>query len=105
MVLDGVISETHGLMRMAALAALKGADLIVHEGDAGKREVLDQLREIAPLHAVRGNIDVKVSAREPPQPGGMIDTSGHHLSGFEGRRTQTRLSLAEHPVSSCDPPR
>ena len=59
MMLVGVISDTHGLMRPVALAALKGADLIIHAGDVGKHEVLDQLRVIAPTHAVRGNIDLQ----------------------------------------------
>jgi uncharacterized protein len=56
-VLVGVISDTHGLMRPAALTALSGADLVIHAGDVGKREVLDRLRQIAPTYAVRGNID------------------------------------------------
>lgn len=53
----GVISDTHGLIRPTALAALQGSDLIIHAGDVGKPEVLDALRRIAPLVAVRGNID------------------------------------------------
>jgi uncharacterized protein len=56
--LVGVISDTHGLMRPAALDALKGSDVIIHAGDVGKREVIDQLCEIAPTRAVRGNIDM-----------------------------------------------
>ena len=50
----GVISDTHGLMRPSALAALAGVDLIVHAGDVGRAEVLQQLRAIAPTYAVRG---------------------------------------------------
>jgi uncharacterized protein len=53
----GVISDTHGLLRPQALAALRGCDLIIHAGDVGKPEVLDRLREIAPTFAVRGNVD------------------------------------------------
>ncbi len=53
----GVISDTHGLMRPQALAALAGSDLIIHAGDVGRPEVLDALRTIAPVHAVRGNVD------------------------------------------------
>ncbi len=53
----GVISDTHGLLRAEAIAALQGADAIVHAGDIGKPEVLDALREIAPLTVVRGNVD------------------------------------------------
>jgi putative phosphoesterase len=53
----GVISDTHGLVRPEALRALRGADLIVHAGDVGAPEVLEALRAIAPVVAVRGNND------------------------------------------------
>jgi uncharacterized protein len=53
----GVISDTHGLVRPEALAALRGCDAIVHAGDIGKPEVLEQLAELAPLTAIRGNVD------------------------------------------------
>ena len=53
----GLISDTHGLLRHEALAALKGSDLIIHAGDIGKPEILGQLRALAPVVAVRGNID------------------------------------------------
>jgi hypothetical protein len=53
----GVISDTHGLVRPAALTALSGAQLIVHAGDVGSPEVLEQLRAVAPVVAVRGNND------------------------------------------------
>lgn len=56
-ILVGVISDTHGLMRPEALRALLGSDLIVHGGDIGKPEVLESLRLIAPVFAVRGNVD------------------------------------------------
>lgn len=53
----GLISDTHGLLRPAAVAALAGCEAIVHAGDVGKPAVLDGLREIAPLTAIRGNVD------------------------------------------------
>ena len=53
----GVISDTHGLLRLEALAALRGSDLINHAGDVGSTEVLDRLRDVAPTFAVRGNND------------------------------------------------
>ena len=53
----GVISDTHGLLRPEAVAALEGSDLIVHAGDVGAPEVLEVLRRIAPVFAVRGNND------------------------------------------------
>ena len=53
----GVIADTHGLLREEALDALRGVDLIVHAGDVGKPEVLERLRTVAPVMAVRGNND------------------------------------------------
>ena len=53
----GLISDTHGLLRPEALRALDGSDLIVHAGDVGKPEILDALQLLAPVVAVRGNID------------------------------------------------
>jgi putative phosphoesterase len=53
----GLISDTHGLLRPEALRALDGSDLIIHAGDVGKPEILDALRALAPVIAVRGNID------------------------------------------------
>jgi putative phosphoesterase len=57
MVKIGVISDTHGLLRPEAVAALRGSDLILHTGDVGAPEILDQLHEVAPVTAVRGNVD------------------------------------------------
>ena len=53
----GLISDTHGLVRPEALAALKGSNLIIHAGDIGKPEVLDVLETVAPVIAIRGNND------------------------------------------------
>ena len=55
--LIGVISDTHGLVRPQAIEALAGVDLILHAGDIGTSAVLDELRDIAPVVAVRGNND------------------------------------------------
>ncbi|MEM7077827.1 MAG: metallophosphoesterase family protein [Pseudomonadota bacterium] len=55
--LVGLISDTHRLLRPEALDALSSSDMIIHAGDIGAPEVIDQLREIAPVEAVRGNID------------------------------------------------
>src|SRR5690349_17908428 len=54
----GVISDTHGLLRPEALSALTGSELIIHAGDVGNPEILDKLRSIAPVIAVRGNVDL-----------------------------------------------
>jgi putative phosphoesterase len=53
----GVISDTHGLLRPAAVKALEGAEHILHAGDVGDPAILDQLRVIAPVTAIHGNID------------------------------------------------
>ncbi|GHC26004.1 phosphoesterase [Kushneria pakistanensis] len=53
----GIISDTHGLLRDEALSTLEGCGLILHLGDVGDRAILEQLAELAPLIAVRGNID------------------------------------------------
>jgi uncharacterized protein len=62
----GVISDTHGLLRPQALAALRGSELIIHAGDVGDPAILAALGEIAPLFAVRGNIDRGAWARDLP---------------------------------------
>lgn len=53
----GLISDTHGLLRPEAVAALRGSDLIVHAGDVGDRAILAALGRLAPVRAVRGNND------------------------------------------------
>jgi putative phosphoesterase len=55
--LVGVISDTHGLLRAEAVATLSGVEHILHAGDVGDARILDELREIAPVTAIRGNID------------------------------------------------
>jgi putative phosphoesterase len=53
----GLISDTHGLLRPRTLPALRGSDLIIHAGDVGDPKILEELRRLAPVVAVRGNID------------------------------------------------
>ncbi len=65
--LFGVISDTHGLLRPEAVAALQGVGQILHAGDVGTIRVLEGLREVAPVTAVRGNIDRGVLAAELPR--------------------------------------
>lgn len=66
-VLIGVISDTHGLLRPEALDALRGSQHIIHAGDVGDPEILDKLATIAPVTAVRGNVDKAAWARNLPQ--------------------------------------
>jgi putative phosphoesterase len=67
MAIVGVISDTHGLLRAEAVAALREADFIVHAGDVGTPEILEELRAIAPVTAVRGNVDGGSWARRLPK--------------------------------------
>jgi putative phosphoesterase len=62
----GVISDTHGLLRESALDALRGSALIIHAGDVGGHEILDRLSQLAPVVAVRGNVDRSAWASELP---------------------------------------
>src|SRR5579872_3173909 len=63
----GLISDTHGLLRPEALDALKGVTRIVHAGDIGSPDVLPRLSQIAPVSAVRGNIDSASWSVDVPQ--------------------------------------
>ena len=60
----GVISDTHGLLRPEAQRRLEGVDHIIHAGDIGRPEIVDALRSIAPVIAIRGNVDSGEWARE-----------------------------------------
>lgn len=74
----GVISDTHGLLRPEAVAALRGAEHIIHAGDVGKPEILEMLREIAPVTAIRGNVDKGAWARKLPESE-AVEFGGHAI--------------------------
>jgi uncharacterized protein len=92
--LVGVISDTHGLMRTEALAALRSSDLIIHAGDVGRAEIIDQLGAIAPTFAVRGNVDTQGLAR------GLPDTRVVEAGQLRLYVLHVRAELAVDPVSS-----
>ena len=71
----GIISDTHGLLRPEAERVLTGVDHIIHAGDIGRPEIVNALRRIAPVTAIRGNVDSGEWAREYP------DTKLVHLAG------------------------
>lgn len=73
--LIGVISDTHGLLRPEALAALQGSSLIIHAGDVGDPKILDRLSGIAPVTAVRGNVDRESWAKNLPETN-IIEVDG-----------------------------
>jgi len=66
-VIIGVISDTHGLLRPEAVAALQGSDHIVHAGDVGRPDILQELTAIAPVTTVRGNVDQGSWAQKLPR--------------------------------------
>ena len=76
--LVGVISDTHGLLRPEALLALAGVEHILHAGDVGNADFLDRLREIAPVTAIRGNIDTFGPCSELPATE-AVELSGRFL--------------------------
>jgi putative phosphoesterase len=81
----GIISDTHGLLRPAAIKQLAGADHIIHAGDIGAPEVIEGLRRIAPTTAVKGNIDAGEWAKDYPDTelvvlGGRVFYVLHNLN-------------------------
>jgi uncharacterized protein len=74
----GIISDTHGLLRPEAVNALQGVNLIVHAGDVGDPEILAKLKTIAPVFAVRGNVDTQAWARELPETT-VVEAAGASL--------------------------
>jgi len=84
----GLISDTHGLLRPQAVAVLQGSDFIVHGGDIGDAGILDALKAIAPLTAVRGNNDSEPWAARIPeteflQVAGVLVYAIHDLSQID----------------------
>jgi len=89
----GLISDTHGLLRPEALTALAGVDLILHAGDVGGDEILDELGRIAPVQAVFGNTDDPANPRLVDRIERRVDGLLIHVShGHEvGTPNPTRL--------------
>ncbi|MFT5450111.1 MAG: putative phosphoesterase [Gammaproteobacteria bacterium] len=78
MAIIGVISDTHGLLRPQACAFLRGVDEIVHAGDIGSVEVISQLQTIAPVTAIRGNVDKGAWANAFPDVE-IIEVDGRYI--------------------------
>ena len=84
----GVISDTHGLLRPEALRALAGCEHILHAGDVGEFGILEALGEIAPVTAIRGNVDVSGACGELPgteavELGGRLFYLVHSLADLD----------------------
>ena len=76
--LIGVISDTHGLLRPEALDALAGVEHIIHAGDIGSPDIVPRLAEIAPVTAIRGNVDTQAWARDFP-PSEVVTLAGRTI--------------------------
>lgn len=99
----GVISDTHGLVRPPAIDALRVADLILHAGDVGGPHVLEALKDIAPVVAIRGNVDTgdwatALSERETVEIGGVRVLMLHDLKqlGLEPAGAGFRVVVSGH---------
>jgi uncharacterized protein len=88
----GLVSDTHGLVRPEALAALKGSEVIIHAGDIGKAEVLDSLGSIAPVIAIKGNNDRDLWAKKIP------DVLNLEINGIHIRVIHNVKELEAHPA-------
>ncbi len=96
----GLISDTHGLVRPEALRALSTADLILHAGDVGKRVVLDQLMQVAPVEGVRGNVDRSLDLADLPARR-LLCLAGWRVLLVHDRREVTPQEAAEVDVVVC----
>jgi putative phosphoesterase len=84
----GLISDTHGLLRPDVVQAFRGAHMIIHAGDIGKPEVLSPLKAMAPVIAVRGNVDrgiwtENLNTTEVVECGGILLYVVHDLHGLD----------------------
>jgi putative phosphoesterase len=84
----GILSDTHGLLRPEALTALRGVDHIFHAGDVGDSAILTALLRIAPVTAIRGNIDTHgpcadLPATETIELGGSLIYMLHSLADLD----------------------
>ena len=84
----GVISDTHGLLRPEALALLRGSEHIIHAGDIGDPQIIHALEKIAPVTAIRGNVDVqpwaqRFAATEVVELAGAVIYVIHDLNALD----------------------
>jgi uncharacterized protein len=74
----GVVSDTHGLLRPEVLPALAGVERILHLGDVGRAEILEELQKIAPVTAVRGNVDREGACARLPETE-VVEVEGRYI--------------------------
>ena len=90
----GVISDTHGLLRPEVVAALKDVEHILHAGDVGEAEILDRLAHIAPVTAIRGNVDRSGRCGRLPETE-LVELGGHSIYMLHDR-----MALDLDPVAA-----
>ena len=90
----GVISDTHGLLRPEAVAALRGVEHILHAGDVGEADILDRLGDTAPVTAIRGNVD------RGGRCGRLPETEVVELGGQSIYMLHDRMALDLDPVAA-----
>jgi putative phosphoesterase len=94
----GVVSDTHGLLRPEVIPALAGVEHILHAGDVGDPEILERLREVAPVTAIRGNVDVhgvcsSLPSTEAIELGGSLVYMVHSLADLDLNPKAASLSV------------
>lgn len=97
----GIISDTHGLLRPEAFTALQGSDLIIHAGDIGDLQILDKLKAISTVVAVRGNMDSEIGSynlkkSEVVDLGGHIIYVLHDVSRLDIEPSSAQLRVIVH---------
>lgn len=97
----GLISDTHGLLRPEAVASLRGSDFIIHAGDVGDPAILTALSEIAPVTAVRGNVDTAPWASGLPETarltlGDIVILVIHDVAALDPAEAAVRAVIAGH---------
>lgn len=102
----GVVADTHGYLHPEALDALRGVDLVMHAGDIGDPCILDQLRQIAPVRAVRGNMDSDAWAEALPDEVVLEAGGAKILMVHDGDRARVQEGeyaavIAGHSHSAC----
>jgi putative phosphoesterase len=105
-VIVGVISDTHGLLRPQAVEALRGSDRILHAGDVGAPEILTALKQIAPVTAIRGNVDTEPWARslaetEVVRMGGVSIYMLHDLGRLDLKPEASGFRVVVYGHSHC----
>ena len=97
----GVISDTHGLLRPAAIKVFKDANLIIHAGDIGKPEIIEALQAIAPVEAVKGNMDMDVWAQKLPEKkliklGSVLLYVIHDVNKIDVKPSKVKIGVVIH---------